>query len=439
MFGQAKSRRALTVIGALALVATAATPGVAEAGSKTVLLGKSSGGDVGNGESVEPSPSKTGRFVAFESVASNLVVDDTNDTRDCFVRDLGTSTTERVSVTSDGAQANGACQGPVVTADGRYVTFAYSSGGLLQNDTNGTWDIFLRDRQLGTTERVSVGLGGEEANGPSEDPAISSDGTLIAFESEASNLVMGDTNGRRDVFVYNRDTGTTTRISVRSNGAQAVNGSSRDADVSGDGRFVVFVSRATGLVPKDTNGTSDIFIHDLVKAKTQRVSVSSSGKQVKGNSVNPIVSASGRIVAFESKARDLVPGDTNGGSDVFVRDRKNGETVRISVSSAGRQASGGSADPFISHSGRYVAFESVASNLVPKDTNGTKDVFLRDLIKKSTEIISLASGGKAANGESEDPTFSEDARYVFFESKASNMVKNDTNAAEDIFRRGPIR
>ena len=287
---------------------------------------------------------------------------------------------------------------------------------------------------------MSVGLGGEEANGPSEDPEISPDGKLIALRSEASNLVMGDTNGRRDVFVYNRDTGTTTRVSVRSNGAQAVNGSSRDADLSDNGRFVVFDSAATGLIPKDTNGTRDIFIHDLGNGKTQRVSVSSSGKQAKGNSTNPTVSANGRIVAFESKARDLVPGDTNGGSDVFVRDRKSGETVRTSVSSAGRQASGGSSDPFICHSGRYVAFESVASNLVPKDTNGTKDVFLRDRIKKTTEIISLAaSGGKATNGESEDPKFSDDARYVFFESTATNIVKNDTNGAEDIFRSGPLR
>ena len=294
--------RVLTAIGALTLAGAAATPGIAEAGSKTVLISKSSGGDVGNGESGEPRASRTGRFIAFESESSNLVVDDTNGTRDCFVRDLNSGTIERVNVTSAGAQSVGSrCLGPVLSADGRYVAFAFSATDLVPNDTNGTWDIFLRDRQLGTTERVSVGPGGEQGNGPSEDPAISADGKLIAFESDASNLVMGDTNGRRDVFVYNRNTGTTTRVSVRSNGAQAVNGSSRDAEFSADGRFVAFDSGATGLVPKDTNGTRDVFIHDLVKGKTQRASVSSSGKQVKGNSFNPTVSANGRIrrVRFE--------------------------------------------------------------------------------------------------------------------------------------------
>ena len=439
MFDRPRSLRAFTIIGALALVATAATPSIAESGAKTVLV-SFSGGAKGNAESGEPSVSKTGRFIAYESRSNNLVPNDTNGTRDCFVRDQASSTVERVSVSSGGAEGNGGCEGPAISGDGRYVAFAYSGGSLVPNDANGTWDIFLRDRQLGTTERVSVGPGGTEANGPSEDPAISADGRLIVFESQASNLVSDDTNGQRDVFVYNRDNGTTTRASKSSNGAQAAGGNSRDPAISANGRFVVFDSGAANLAPKDTNGAQDIFIHDLVKGKTQRVSVSSSGKQANGSSANPTVSADGRFVAYQSKARNLVTGDTSKGNDIFLRDRKDGAVVRISVTSAGRQAGGGSGDPSISDNGRYVVFESPASNLVPKDTNGKWDVFVRDHIGKTTKIISLtAKGGQARNGNSDDPVISGDNRFVVFESMATNIVKNDANGAEDIFRRGPLR
>jgi Tol biopolymer transport system component len=441
VFDRSRSLRTLATIGTVALAATVALPGIAEASAKTVLISKSGGGAIGNRESGEPSVSRTGRFIAFESRASNLVPGDTNGVHDCFVRDHGKRTTERVSVASDGGESNGACAGPAISADGRFVAFYSTASNLTQGENNGTWDIYLHDRVDGITTRVSQGLGGGAANGPSEDPAISADGRLIAFESRASNLVAGDTNDRQDVFVYDRTTGTTTRVSVSATGGQAVGGDSRDPDLSPDGRFVVFDSAASNLVPNDTNRKRDIFIRDLVTNKTQRVSVNSGGTQGNGDSGNPAVSANGRFVAFDSRARNLVKGDTNGSADVFLRDRKNGTTVRISVSSSGRQATGGwSVDPTISDNGRYITFESAATNLVPKDTNGRWDVFLRDRVSKKTSVISItASGGRTSNGDSDDPAISGDARFIVFESTAPNVVKNDTNRAEDVFRRGPLR
>jgi Tol biopolymer transport system component len=440
VFDRSRSLRALATIGAVALAATMALPGIAEAAAKTVLISKSGSGAIGNSESGEPSISKTGRYIAFQSGASNLVPGDTNGAHDCFVRDHRTDSIERVSVASDGEQSNGDCWGPAISADGRFVAFYSSASNLVPGDTNSTRDVFVHDRQLGTTERVSVGPEGRQANGISEDPAISADGRLIAFESKASNLVAGDTNDRQDVFVHDRTTGTTTRVSVSSKGAQAVGGDSRDPDLSPDGRFVVFDSAASNLVPNDTNRKRDIFIRDLVTNKTQRVSVNSGGKQGNGDSGNPVVSASGRFVAFDSKAKSLVKGDTNGTPDVFVRDRKKGTTTRVSVSSAGKQGTDSSSDPTISDNGRYITFESYAPNLVPKDRNGRWDVFLRDRVNKKTSIVSLtASGGRTSNGDSDDPAISGDARFIVFESTAPNIVKGDTNRAEDVFRRGPLR
>jgi Tol biopolymer transport system component len=440
VFDRSRSSRTLATIGTVALAATLALPGIAEAAAKTVLISKSGGGAIGNRESGEPSVSRTGRFIAFESRASNLVPGDTNGVHDCFVRDHGKGTTERVSVASDGGESNGACAGPAISADGRFVAFYSTASNLAQGENNGAWDIYLHDRVDGTTTRISRGLGGGAANGPSEDPAISADGRLIAFESRASNLVADDDNDRMDVFVHDRSIGTTTRVSVGRNGAEA-NGDSRDPDLSPDGRFVVFDSAASNLVPNDTNRKRDIFIRDLVTNKTQRVSLNSGGTQGNGDSGNPVVSANGRFVAFDSRARNLVKGDTNGSADIFLRDRKNGTTVRISVSSSGRQATGGwSVDPTISDNGRYITFESAATNLVPRDTNGRWDVFLRDRVNKKTSIISLtAGGGRTSNGDSDDPAISGDARFIVFESTAPNIVKGDTNRAEDIFRRGPLR
>jgi Tol biopolymer transport system component len=238
--------------------------------------------------------------------------------------------------------------------------------------------VYVRDLRSGTTQLVSVPADGTSANRDSYNPTISADGRYVAFVSDASNLVPGDTNDRADVFVRYLRSGTTQRVSVATNGAQANNYNEYPA-ISAGGRYVAFVSDASNLVPGDTNDQPDVFVRDLQLGTTQRVSVATDGTQANSDSEYPAISADGRYVAFQSRASNLVPGDTNHRRDVFLRDPQSGTTERLSVAAHGRQTNGRSTHPVISADGRYVAFQSGASNLVPGDTNDRADVFVREL------------------------------------------------------------
>ncbi len=339
----------------------------------------SSSGTHANAASFRPSISADGRFVAFDSGATNLVAGDTNGVSDVFVHDRQTGATTRASVSSSGAQGNNHSSSPSISADGRFVAFDSFATDLVTGDTNGANDAFVHDRQTGATTRVSVSSSGAQGSSHSVDASISADGRFVAFYSHATNLVVGDTNGVYDIFVHDRQTGATTRVSVSSSGTQG-NSESRQSAVSADGRFVVFDSAADNLVDGDTNGVQDVFVHDRQTGATTRVSVSSSGSQ--GNSVSdyPSISADGRFVAFDSFATDLVTGDTNGVNDAFVHDRQTGATTGVSVSSSGAQGNVFSFLPSISADGRFVAFESYASNLVPGDTNNASDIFVHFLL-----------------------------------------------------------
>ena len=237
-------------------------------------------------------------------------------------------------------------------------------------------------RQVETT-RVSVSSDGVQANGWSFPNAISSDGRFVVFISYADNLVPDDTNGEGDAFVHDRQTGETTRVSISSDGVQG-NNRSGGSGICADGRFVVFSSGADNLVPDDTNGEGDAFVHDQQTGETTRVSVSSDGFQANKNCGGGGISADGRFVVLSSKADNLVPNDTNGQNDVFVHDRQTGETTRVSVSSYGFQANGNSFGGGISADGRLVVFGSEAFNLVPDDTNGEGDAFVHDLNNENT-------------------------------------------------------
>src|SRR5213592_4033360 len=256
-------------------------------------------------------------------------------------RSAGAQTTERVSVASGGTtEGNDTSLGSALSADGRFVAFDSSATDLVAADTNGVSDVSVHDRQTGTTERVSVASHGAQGNGSSGlvtfafPPALSADGRFVAFVSAATNLVASDTNGATDVFVHDRQTGTTERVSVASDGTEG-NAASAGATLSADGRFVAFHSAATNLVAGDTNATNDVFVHDRQTGITERVSVASDGTQGNKASSYPALSADGRFVAFDSDATNLVAGDTNGTTDVFVHDRQTGTTERVSVASGG--------------------------------------------------------------------------------------------------------
>lgn len=329
-------------------------------------------GRVGNAESFNPSLSHDGRFVAFSSEASNLVPDDTNGDLDAFVHDRVSGKTSRVSLTHEGTEIDGDSfinlNVSAISADGRYVAFSSLGRNVAPADTNRVLDVFVRDRVEGTTELISRSSLGEVGNDHSFSAAISADGRFVAFGSFASNLVQGDTNSVRDVFVYDRVTGLTTRASVASNGEEG-NAPSFVSSISGDGGLIGFFSDASNLASADTNGVRDVFVHDCLSGLTTRVSVSSGGEQGNGVASGGSISADGRYVAFDSAASNLVNDDANDRVDVFVHDRFASTTTLESVTTDGAQGTSGSLLAQISAGGRHVVFVSVAANLTGRTKN----------------------------------------------------------------------
>ena len=392
-------------------------------------------GSQANNWSFVPAISADGRYVTFYSWADNLVGGDTNAVEDVFLRDRQTGITERISVASDGSQGNLESRSSAISEDGRYVAFSSGANNLVSGDENGSYDIFLRDRQAGTTVRLSVDPEGNNGNAGSHNPKITADGSQVAFHSGANNLVSGDTNGYIDIFVYTEQGGTPTpteRISVSSEELQG-NDMSYAPHISGDGRYVTFTSFANNLVADDTNGVWDGFLRDRYAGTTERISIADDEAQANDGCIPTAISADGRFVAFVSLANNLVSGDTNSTFDIFVRDRQNAATERVSLASGGLQANDGSGGGSISGDGRYVAFTSSASNLAPGDTNGEMDVFVYDRQMALTERVSVASDGGQGNDFSTSDAISADGRYVAFSSYATNLVIGDTNAVADVF------
>jgi Tol biopolymer transport system component len=412
---------------AVELVLAVGTDVPAGAQGVTERVSVSTAGVPGNRGGYDPSISADGRFVAFLSTSTNLVPGDTNDWSDVFVHDRRTGRTERVSVSTAGAQGDFWATTAAISANGRFVAFGSQATNLVPGDTNDGSDVFVRDQQTGRTERVSVSTAGVQGTGQSASrdfggTAISADGRFVAFESGASNLVPGDTNDAQDIFVRDRQTGRTERVSIGRGGAQS-NGFSTGPAISANGRFVAFASNATNLVPGDTNRARDIFVRDRQTGRTERVSVGRGGAQGNGYSFHPAISADGRVIAFVSEATNLVPGDVLGG--VFVRDRRAGTTERVSVSTGGGNPGGDGFAPSISPKGRFVAFASTADNLVPGDLNGIRDVFVHDRQTGRTERISVSTADVPGNKASTSPSVSADGRFVAFTSRASNLVPGD--------------
>ena len=392
-------------------------------------------GQQGNGDSILPAANADGRYIVFQSWASNLVKGDTNNTWDIFVQDRLTGETRRASVASNGTQANGKNESPSISGDGRFVAFSSIASNLTPDITNYKADIFVHDMKTGETTRASVSSDGKQGNGPSTNPSISADGRYVAFVSLAYNLVPNDTNNKADIFVFDRFNKKTIRVSVASDGTQS-NDNSTDASMRTNGRFIAFTSAASNLAPKDTNGKADVFIHDLETKETKRVSVASNGTEGNGNSARPRISLDGEYVVFTSEASNLVPGDTNNYWDVFFHNVKTGETARESVSSDNRQGNGNSTRPRLSRGdGRFIVFASEAENLIPNDnnTNNVWNIFVHDRTTKQTLRVSKTFDGKEANNASDFPAVSSDGKYIVFDSWASNLVGNDTNHAKDIF------
>jgi Tol biopolymer transport system component len=360
---------------------------------------------------------------------------------DIFVRDLRSHTTRRVSVDAGGHDPNGASTAPSISDDGRFVTFQSDADDLVPGDTNGVNDVFLYDMLTRSTSRISVGVGISDPTRQVGSSSVSADGSRVAF-----HISVGSPVTRTDVFVRDRVAHRTVKVSVSAIGGQA-DGSSIFPTISKNGRYVAFLSGAENLVPGDDNGFSDIFRRDLATHQTRLVSVDRFGGATDEDafSGSPAISADGRYVVFHDAAGDLVPGDTNGEPDVFRRDLAEGTTVRISVTSDEEQVSGfgnfHTVRMGISDRGRFVTFSSDFSELAANDRNGQPDVFLRDVVRGTTTLVSAVPsptgpGEESPNGFSTEPSISRFGCFVAFSSSASGLTPDDKNdAVDDVFRR----
>lgn len=377
------------------------------------------------------------RLVVFASKSPDVVSNDTNDEDDIFIRDREAGTTTLVSVAADGGPTNGQSMQPAISANGRYVVFLSYATNLVGDpaETPSVRRVYVRDLQTQTTERVIHAFNGGPPNDDTLQPSISGDGRLVTFHSFATDLVPGDTNAKADVFIVDRDSDTTRLVSVGTGGIQA-DGSSTAPEISDDGHTVLFTSVATNLVEGDNNGVKDAFVADLENDSIEMASVSPSGAP--GNGVSDTLGSSitpdGRFVAFQSDASNLIPNDTNSDNDVFLRDRATGRTERVNVDSDGIEIAK-SNSPSLSDDGRYVAFYSIAPGEDPTSFTWGSDVWLLDRVTRATELISATPFGLPNKYQNENPIVSGDGSYVVFQTDGGEFVPSDSNGAMDIVGR----
>jgi ribosomal protein L24E len=408
---------------------------------------------IGGGTAFRPWMSGDGRYVVFDSDGSKVISGtETLKIRDVYLYDRETNSMERISTGVNGERAivptdncgENRCgnQRPTISADGRFVAFWSNATNLVPGDTNGRYDAFLFDRQTKTMTLISKGSGAP-ANGDSRRPVVSRDGTFVAFESEASNIIptcgvldlgcKGDKNNADDVFLYQVDNGAVSLVSAAADGA-AANGASNRPSLSGNGRRIGFASSATNLLANDTNGAiEDVFVRDLASGQTIMVSSGAQGQGDKGSG-SPSISADGRWVSFDSKATNFNQADSGADTDIYIKDLQTGALDQVSVRADGSQASGGTVtggDSTISADGRFVAFWSDSTNLVPDDTNGMRDVFVRDRVAGTIKQIRSTTGAQG-DGDSFSPALSMDGRFVAFDSKATTLATGG-GTGQDLF------
>jgi hypothetical protein len=409
-----------------------------QTGKVTLVSANQAGTGSGNAGSQRPVISSTGRYVAFDSFASDLTsTPDNNTFADVFERDTQTGTTTLVSINQAGtASGDEPSSAPVMSPDGRYIAFQSRASDLTSNpDPNWTWNVFLRDMTAGTTTLVSVNTAGATGNNWSGNYHITPDGRYVVFQSDATDLVSNATNGLMEIYVRDLVKGTTTLVSVNSAGTGAGNGASQNANITPDGRYVVFESSASNLVPNDTSTATNVFVRDLVNGTTTLVSMNQAGTGP-GNAAaqDPSITSDGRYVAFDSSASDLVSNDTNAAADVFVRDLVAGTTTLVSVNTAGTASGNGASQyPIISPDGRHVVFASTATNLVSGIVNGTyENMFLRDLVSGSTILLD-PHASKSGDLLDQEYSLSADSQHVAFSASGDDLTAGDYNYSPDVY------
>jgi Tol biopolymer transport system component len=423
------------VVCLMSLAAVAATTFLPKQGM-TVPAVPPSNGSAPNDACTAANLSASGRTMAFISRASNLLPEDTDKIRDIVVASLKTGHAALASVSSAGVKGDADCDDPMLDRAGKRVVFSSFADNLVDGDTNGLQDVFVHDLKRHTTLRVSVASDGTEGDERSVQPVISGNGDLVAFTSQADNLVADDTNGASDVFVHDQHTGVTRRVSLAADGTQA-DGMSFSPALSASGRFVAFLSEATNLVPGLAPTNVNVYVRDLKTGVVKMVSVAPDGSAGDLDSLDVTVSGNGRRVAFTSAAGNLVDSDGHLGWDVFVRDMKKGVTTMVSRGLEGAAADADSRQATISRSGKWLAFTSDATNLVADDTNGLTDIFRMKLKTRMVDRVSVSSDGTEANGNSDQPALGKDARFVAFSTRASNLFQAAPDGVWSVALRRP--
>ncbi len=396
-----------------------------------------------NGPSGQPSISADSRYLAFASQASNLgPVIGHPHVSNIYRFDFRTGLAALISSAPSGASGNTASTTPSISGDGQEVAFVSQATNLVARTPKHVSEIFVRVGS-GPVRQVSVGFGGVQPDGDSTQPVLSADGRFLAFTSSADNLIAGDDNAASDVFLADLSSGTIQRVSVTSAGFQA-RGDSYNPSISADGGLISFTSAANNLVPRDHNRVPDVFTYARIRGITRRVSVSSRGREQNASVAAPFtqisdLSADGRYVVFDSDASNLVPGDSNGHTDVFRRNLATGRTARVSTSSLLQQGDNDSFAPATSADGRVTVFESFADNLASPWTPN-ENVFAADQITGTVLNADVAPGGQARGPELDPqllqrPAVSADGQVLIFTSGADNLVPNDHNGTDDLFVR----
>ncbi|MCP4356893.1 MAG: hypothetical protein GY796_02610, partial [Chloroflexi bacterium] len=432
----------------------------------TMRVSTHADGTEGDNDSTTPAMTADGKFIAFTSSASNLTAVATNGNGHIFVKDMQSGNVSLASLSTAAIEGNNNSADPTITANGQYIAFESTATNLVTNTVTLWNDVFVHDTVGMTTTLVSIASDGTPGNAISENPTISADGRYVAFQSNATNLATGDLS-HLDVFVHDRDTDedgvfdepgavATRRVSQTASGIPA-NAASTHPAMSADGRLIVFTSSANNLVTGDSNNSADIFLYDrdadadgifdeIGEVSVVLISFGVDGLPADNFSMQPAISPDGRQVAFESWASNLIVGGTTPfRRHVYVRDWNVGMTYLVSQSSGGVEAGDSSYQPILSANGRFIAFESLADNLVGTDSNLGRDIFVRDrdvdedgIFDEAGEVATLrvsvdSSGNQMDGGQAYNSAISGDGEQIAFDSDASDLVLNDDNSDYDVF------
>jgi hypothetical protein len=425
----------------LATLSLGLASGIAAAQSNSIES-RATGGTQANGASTlnftGNSMSADARYIAFDSYGTNLTTTDNNGNIDVFLRDRVANVTTCCSLNSSGKTGNNYSQYPTISADGRYVVFESLASDLVANDHNGGSDVFVYDASTGALARASVTSSGAEANSSSHTASISADGRYVVFTSLATNLSASDTNNKADVYVRDLALGTTTLVSTDASGTVG-NNTSWDASISDDGNFVAFRSMATNFGATDSGGFYDVFLKDVATGAIVRVSSKPGGAEANDESFHARVCGDGSKVFYTTLATDILTPDANGSyGDVLVYDVATGVTSRVDVSTAGKQATRPASNPSPSTDGRYCSFQSDDANLDPilNAAGGYQHIFVRDLVQGRCVAQTLTSGFVTANNNSFVSSITGNGQQLAFLSMATNLDPTDANFSTiDVFVR----